>query len=101
MFTEDLAQFFDSDMFAVSAVFTRGGAAVVTTDVIFNAPSHEVEFGQASVEEPAPFLMAPTAAVAVVRRKDAVAVSGAGNFKVERIHPDGTGLSTIYLAEAA
>jgi hypothetical protein len=102
MFAEDVTQFFDQDEFAVEAVFARGTPAVEVTraDVIFNDPSHEVTLGQANVEEPAPFLMAPAASLAGVRRRDAVAVSGAGNFVVERMHPDGTGLTIAYLAEA-
>jgi hypothetical protein len=99
MFAEDVSLFFDQGEFAVEAVFTRAGAEVATASVIFNAPSHEVNFGQAAVEESAPFLMAPSASLAAVRRKDAVAVNGADYF-VERLHPDGTGMTVAYLAEA-
>jgi hypothetical protein len=103
MFAEDVSQFFDQGEFAVEAVFTRevGGETVevATASVIFNDPSHEVALGQANVEEPAPFLMAPAASLAAVRRRDAVAVNGAG-YTVERLHPDGTGLTIAYLAEA-
>lgn len=103
MFAEDVSQFFDQGEFAVEAVFTREvdgeTVEVATADVIFNAPSHEVPLGQAAVEESAPFLMAPTASLAAVRRKDAVAVNGA-DYVIERLHPDGTGTTVAYLAEA-
>lgn len=98
-FVEDLTQFFDTDEFAVEAVFTRGVATVATADVIFNGPSHQVSVYETEVEEPAPFILAPVASVAAVKRKDAVAVNG-GAYVVERIEPDGTGLTKLYMAEA-
>ncbi len=98
-FTEDLAQFFEPKDFAVVAVFTRAGVPVSTTNVIFDDAAQSVSLYETSVEEAAPFLLAPTAVVAPVKRKDAVAVNGA-NFIVERLHPDGTGLTTIYLKQA-
>jgi hypothetical protein len=99
-FAEDLSQFFDTDDFAVSAAFTRAGVAVAAADVIFNGPSHQVAVYETAVEELAPFLLAPASAVAAVKRKDAVAADGHGSFVVERIEPDGTGLTKLYLAEA-
>lgn len=98
-FTEDLDQFFDTGDFAVAAVFTRAGAPVATADVIFNGPSRQVSVYETGVEEPAPFLLAPSAAVAAVKRKDAASVDGAA-FVVERVEPDGTGVTKLYLAEA-
>jgi hypothetical protein len=99
VFTEDLTKFFDTGEFAVVAVFTRGGAPVATANVNFNEPSQALSLEGTDVEEKEAFLLTSAAAVAAVKRKDHVAVNGA-NYVVERIHPDGTGLKLLYLAEA-
>lgn len=99
MFQEDLSPFFDETTgFAVSAVFTRGVATIATVAVIFNDPSKSVEINNTDIEEPAPFLQAPTALLAAVKRGDTATVNGA-TYRVERIHPDGTGISIVLLAE--
>lgn len=99
MFAEDLSQFFDETTgFGVRAVFTRGGAPIATVAVIFNDPSQSVEIYNTDVEEPAPFLQAPTASLAAVKRADTATVNGA-TFRIERIHPDGTGISIVLLAK--
>ncbi len=99
MFAEDLSVFFDvATGFAVQAVFTRGVAQIAAAAVIFNDPSKSLEINQTDIEEPAPFLQAPTASLAAVKRGDTATVNGA-NFRVERIHPDGTGTTLVTLAE--
>lgn len=96
MFVEDLSVFFEE--FGVQAVFTRDLATIATLKVIFNDPSTSVEIYNTNVEEPAPFLQAPTASLAAVKRGDTATVNGA-TYRVERIHPDGTGCSIILLAK--
>jgi hypothetical protein len=99
MFAEDLSLFFDvMTGFAQSAVFKRGTATIATVAGIFNDPSKSVEIYNTDVEEPAPFLQAPTASLAAVKRGDTATVDGA-TYRVERIHPDGTGMSLVTLAE--
>lgn len=99
MFQEDLSPFFDvTTGFAVSAVFKRDAATIATVAVIFNDPSKSVEINNTDIEEPAPFLQAPTASLVAVQRGDTVTVNGA-TFRIERIHPDGTGTSLVLLAE--
>jgi hypothetical protein len=98
-FVEDVKQFFDTGMFAVPAVFTRGGAAVATADVIFNGPSRQVSLYETEVEEAQHRLLAPSADVADVKRGDDVAVGG-GAYTVERIEPTGSGLTKLFLAQA-
>ena len=100
MFAEELDPFFDTDDFAVAATFTRDGDEVAAAAVIFNGPGHQVTVYETAVEEPAPFLLAPAASVADVRRNDEAAVEGQGSFVVERVEPDGTGLTRLYLSEA-
>jgi hypothetical protein len=98
-FAEDILQFFDTRDFGVVAVFTRGGAAVATANVLFDDPSHEVTAYETGVEESAHTLQAEAASVAAVKRGDAVAVAGA-SYRIERIEPDGNGLKLFYLAKA-
>jgi hypothetical protein len=100
MISEDLSQFFDD--FAVVATITRGASpvvAVVTANVIFDLPSQSVTLYETEVEEPAPFLMAPASVLANVKRGDDVSVNGAA-YKVERIRPDGTGLTRLDLKKS-
>lgn len=98
-FTEDLSPFFDATTgFAVPAVFKRGSTTLATLSVIFNNPSQSVEIYDTQLEEVAPFLLAPTALLAGIKRNDTVTVNGA-TYRIERIHPDGTGVSTVSLAE--
>jgi hypothetical protein len=100
VFTEDLSQFFDETTgFAISVTFMRGAAEIATVRAIFNDPSHSVEVQSTDIEEAAPFLQAPTASLAPVKRGDKATVNGA-HFRVERLHPDGTGTSIVWLAEA-
>jgi hypothetical protein len=100
MFQEDLSLFFDqTNGFAVSVVFNRGVTVLATVACIFNDPSQSVEIYNTDVEEPAPFLQAPTASLSAVKRGDTATVNGT-TYRIERIHPDGTGLSIINLAAA-
>jgi hypothetical protein len=99
MFQEDLSPFFDvTTGFAVDAVFTRGVATIATVAVIFNDPSNSVDINNTDIEEPAPFLQAPTASLVALKRRDTATVNGA-TYRVEGIHPDGTGTSIVRLAE--
>jgi hypothetical protein len=99
VFAENLSSFFDvTTGFAVTAVFKRGEATIATVAAIFNDPSQSVEINNTDIEEPAPFLQAPTASLAAVRRRDTATVNGA-TFRVERMHPDGTGITLVTLAE--
>lgn len=99
MFQEDLSPFFDvTTGFGVNAVFKRGVATIATVAVIFNDPSASVEIYNTDIGEPAPFLQAPTASLAAVKRGDMATVNGA-TYRIERLHPDGTGTSIVRLAE--
>lgn len=93
MFAEDLAPFFSTDEFATQA--TIGGDPV---RVIFEQPFAE-PFG-AALETTQPQCWAPSASVATVRQ-GAVVVIGGNTYKVERIEPDGTGISRIVMYPAA
>lgn len=92
MFAEDLAPFFAVEGFATEA--TIGGAAV---RVIFEQPFAD-PFG-AALETTQPQCWAPSASVATVRQGAAVVI-GSNAYKVERIEPDGTGISRIVMYPA-
>lgn len=97
MFDEDLSLFFDTDDFAVRAVIKRGTTFIIELDAIFTAASQSVEIYDAEIEEPLPTLMVRSGDISGVRRGDAVTVSGS-SFRVEKITPDGTGVSIVFLA---
>lgn len=98
-FTEDLSPFFDvDDGFAVEAEFARGATLLKTCNVIFDDPTHEVSLYEQGVEERAPTLRAKSADVATIKRGD-IATVNAVDYRVERIHADGTGITIIYLAK--
>ena len=99
-FTEDLSLFFDPDGFAIEGVFNLGGSPAVTrtVSVIFNTPSQSVDLYGTQVEADAPNLLAATSDLAGVTRARTVTIAGT-TYKVERIVPDGTGVSTVYLSK--
>ena len=92
MFAEDLAPFFAADGFATEA--TIGGAAV---RVIFEQPYAD-PFG-AALDSSQPQCWVPSASVSNLRQGAAVVI-GSSDYKVERIEPDGTGISRIVMYPA-
>lgn len=88
-FVEDMSAFFNTAEFATPA--TIGGVAV---DVIFEQPFAD-PFG-AVVDAAQPQCWAPSASVQAARQGTAVVVGGV-SYQVERIEPDGTGVSRITL----
>ena len=89
MFAEDLAPFFAVEGFATEA--TVGGAAV---RVLFERPYAD-PFG-AALDSSQPQCWVPSASVANVRQGAAVVIGGS-TYKVERVEPDGTGISRIVM----
>jgi hypothetical protein len=97
-FDEDLSLFFDvSGGFAVAAVITMG-SSTRSIPGIFNDPTQSVEIYDTAVEAGNPFLTAQTSDLAGVKRGH-TATMNAVVYKIERVHHDGTGLSTVYLSE--
>ena len=97
-FVEDLAPFFDDvSGFAVVATITRGATPVVTCNVIFDRPSEPVGLYDQEIEELSPRVKGPTAELATVKRGDTVTVSAVA-YRVERLRPDGTGVTILHLA---
>lgn len=97
-FAEDLTQFFNTDEFAVLAVFKRQNVAVAQVNAIFDQPTLPVGIYEAEIDELQPRVMAPTAELAEIQRGD-ICELPAGAFRVEKITHDGTGVSTVYLAK--
>lgn len=92
-FLEDLTPFFSTAEFADLA--SIGGADV---QVIFEAPSAD-PFGPA-VDTTQPQCWAPSASVQHAHQGTAVVI-GTKAYTVERIEPDGTGISRITLYPTA
>lgn len=89
---ENMAAFFNPAEFATTA--TIAGVAV---PVIFEQP-YASAFGEA-LDATAPVCVLPTAAAAVVRG-DSIAINGV-TYQVDRVEPDGTGLSRLTLYPSA
>lgn len=89
MFAEDLAPFFSDGDFATPAVI--GGE---TVHVIFEQPFAD-PFG-AVVDATQPQCWAPSGSVAHVRQGTAVTINGTA-YRVDRVEPDGTGISRLVL----
>jgi len=91
MFAEDLSAFFSD--FAVSASFTVEGVQK-TARVLFDRP-YAAPFGmQADASEPA--CQGATADLSGLRRDDAITVDGI-RFDIDRVEPDGTGVTNLVL----
>lgn len=93
MFAEDLAPFFNADEFATPA--TIDGVAV---RVLFEQPFAD-PFGPV-LESAQPQCWVPSASVATVRQGAAVVIGGA-TYKVERVEPNGTGISRLFIYPSA
>lgn len=87
---EDMAAFFTD--FSTKALI-----AGVEVPVLFEMP-YAAPFGE-SLDTTAPVCMLPTAAAAV-ERGDTILIAGAP-YQVERIEPDGTGITRLTLYAAA
>lgn len=88
-FAEDLAPFFSLNEFAVTASFAGGQARV-----IFEQP-YSSQFGGA-VDSEQPMCLAPSADIAALGAGQQLVV-GADSYTVDRIEPDGSGLSRIVM----
>mgnify|MGYP000538227379 CR=1 FL=1 len=95
-FTEDLTQFFDTDDFAVEAIFTLSPSGTRTVKTIFDTPTQSVDIYDSSIEADAPLLRCKTSDLASVKNNANVEIDST-NYKVKRIVNDGTGISIVYL----
>ena len=93
MFAEDLAPFFSMSEFAKQA--TIGGQSV---RVIFEQP-YSAPFGSA-VDAVQPTCVAASADIAALVPGMAIVIDG-NAFTVERVEPDGTGVSRIVMYPTA
>lgn len=95
MFAEDLAPFFDTAGFAVSA--TLAGQSVRG---IFDRDYAEASlgFGAAAGGRSSFILPSSSAGIAIGA---VLVVPGVGTFKVAEIQPDGTGVTQLFLEKSA
>lgn len=90
-FTEDLSLFFETDDFAVEAIF-----GTKKVNVIFNTPTQEVTVYDQEIVSDAPFLTCRTSDLSGVAPRSPVKVGGT-TYTIARITNDGTGVSQVYL----
>lgn len=91
MFTEDLTAFLPD--FSVPATLPGGSVVQVIFDAAFSAP-----FGQA-IESTQPVFVARTEDVGSLVQGSEVVI-GSVTYQVERVEPNGTGMSRVVLYEA-
>lgn len=92
----DLVTIFEGDdLDQVDAVFAASGGSV-TARGFFTEPTDAVVINDTRIEATEPTFMCQTAAVAAVRRGDAVTISGTA-YTAERIQKVGSGMSVVYL----
>lgn len=91
-FTEDLAQFLDTDDFAVAATYNGS----TTVNGILDQEYYEVGVGDAGVESSQPVFLCRTADVPAAAHGDTLLID-AITYKVRGVQPDGTGLTRLAL----
>ena len=97
MFVEDLAPYFSTDGFAVTASATNALGQVVTFGAIFDGATEPHLAG--IVSDPSPRVTCRSADVAAVAWASGITVDGTA-YTVATIAPDGTGVTTLSLREA-
>ena len=97
MFVENLAPYFSTDGFAVTASATNALGQVVTFGAIFDGATEPHLAG--IVSDPSPRVMCQTANVSNVAWASGITVDGAA-YTVANIAHDGTGVTTLTLREA-
>lgn len=96
-FTEDFAVFFDQDDFATSATINFQSGASREISVIFDAVTQGATLYEAAIEANTPNLQCQSSdLIGVKTKKDTIIITGK-SYIIERIEPDGTGVSTVYL----
>lgn len=94
----DLAVFFDTDAFAQTAVYTRLGYVGVQIPVIFDSEySVAQEMGEPGIGDSSPQALCKTAEVENASRGDMLVVGGT-IYYVQKVKPDGTGITTLILS---
>jgi len=99
-FTADLDIFFNDSDFAQSATLTTGGATVTTPTVVFFRDVYAVDphTGQVDIDHDQPSVIGKTADFTAAKHKDTLVINST-TYYVNRILPDGTGVSNIWLYE--
>ena len=96
-FTENLDQFFSTDDFGVTAIFTLSNSTTRSVNVIFDTPTQSINIYETEIEADAPFLRCKTADVAGIKTNDTVVISGTSYTVKKKTQDDGTGVSLVYL----
>lgn len=94
-FTETLSPFFDADDFAESVVIDG-----VSVSAIFDNAWAQAGIGVAGAATADPVLTLPDASVPLEPEGKPVVVRGVA-YRIVRVEPDGTGVSTLFLQRAA
>ena len=93
--TADKASFFDTDEFAVSAVYRKTGIPAKNINVIFDNEYFQVELGTGA-EGTEPFALALASDIEDVAHTDRLQIDSV-TYKIRGVEPDGLGLVRLKL----
>lgn len=95
MFTENLAEFFSTNDFAVSAVYIKTGSPNRDVNIIFDNEYFEANYS-VGVEGTEPFALVRASDVPDVLQNDRLKIATT-TYRIRGVEPDGTGLVRLKL----
>ena len=95
-FTEDFGVFFEETDFAVGALITLESGLHRSISIIFDASAQVVSLSETNIEANTPQFICKSSDLIGVKKRDRISIENK-NYSIERIEPDGTGVSTVYL----
>ena len=96
MFDEDFTEFFDTDDFAIVAVFKPAAGAQVSVNGIFDNEYVDIGGPSVSIEGTHPVFRCATSTVPGVAHDDELIIESV-TYKVKGVQPDGTGETLLIL----
>ena len=98
-YDDDIDTFLDSDEYAVGISYLAYGSAAATTIYgIFDAPGSIVTIGRATMMIEQPQVKVKTTDISGITTSDTMTI-GSTEYKIASWTHDGTGVSTVILAE--
>ena len=94
----ELAIFFDSDYFGVTASYTPSGGSASNVNGIFDNEFFEAGVGEVGVAFQQPRFLCRTSDVSSAAEGDAITINSVA-YTIRVVQPDGTGTTTLVLEE--
>jgi|WetSurMetagenome_2_1015567.scaffolds.fasta_scaffold450682_2 hypothetical protein len=94
---EEPADVFFSSLDVKSVIFHLSEGGDIPVSAYFDDPFLDANLGQTEMDTTGPYITCKTSALSRIKEDNTVTVNNAG-YRVLKIHPDGTGMSRVYLA---